>query len=314
MEIIIKRIGFVCFFLLWFSTLLAKTIQLDQEVKIKIPENYEYLQFDQLKFMRANLEEVEVSKSEIDEIIDQLHLLLGMNGTETSTIIGRKGYKDSYGDFIYHVLSGKNPETWSGFDKMLTKCGNKKTEKSQMNCLINFFKMDPLIQIDVSNGRNDDFKELAIALGKANVGGSEDFESFDFMTEKVKNTFSIAYQNEIKTKIVKVQNKYWGIEILGEDRMMGLTSKRIGYIFFHNGYVFITQGFCMSKKTCQNIKKLNDKIIEPYLAMKLQKDKTSIKVDSNNNLIQKIKELSDLYKSGKMTEEEYINAKKKLLN
>ena len=48
--------------------------------------------------------------------------------------------------------------------------------------------------------------------------------------------------------------------------------------------------------------------------MKLQKDKTSIKVDSNNNLIQKIKELSDLYKSGRMTEEEYINAKKKLLN
>ena len=48
--------------------------------------------------------------------------------------------------------------------------------------------------------------------------------------------------------------------------------------------------------------------------MKLQKDKTFIKADSNNNLVQKIKELSDLYKSGGMTEEEYIRKKRKLSN
>tara|TARA_B100001057_G_C22688053_1_gene886563 strand:+ start:88 stop:885 length:798 start_codon:yes stop_codon:yes gene_type:complete len=246
----------------------AKTIQLDQGVKIKIPNDYEYLQFKQYEFMKANLEGMEMSKSEIDEIIDQMQLYLGMNGTETSTIIGRRGYKNSYGDFTNHMLSGNNPESWSGFSKFSQKCGNKRTEKSMMKCAIDFFKMDPIIQIDVANGINEELKELALALEEANIGDAEDFESFNETTEKVKNTFNDMYQNEIEIKIAKVKNKLWGIEILGKDIMFGFTAKRIGYMFFQNERVFVIQGFCMSKKTCKNIKNLNDKILEPFLSMK----------------------------------------------
>ena len=249
----------------------AKTIQLDQGIKVKIPKNYEYLQFNQLEFLRGNLQGIETSKSKIDEIIDQQQLYLGMNGTETSTIIGLKGYKNLYGDFTNHILSGNNPETWSGFEEFLTKCENKKTEKSLMKCMINFLKMDPIIQIDVANGTSEDLKELSLALDEANIGNGEDFESINETTEKIKTTFGDVYQNEIEIKIVKVKNKLWGIEVLGEDKMMGFTAKRVGYMFLHNGHVFVTQGFCMSKKTCKNIKNLNDKIIEPYLSMKLEK-------------------------------------------
>ena len=124
-----KLLGIVVLGLLWCNITFAKTIQLDQGVKVKIPKDFEYLQFNQLEFMRGSFEGMEMSKSEIDEIIDQMQSYLGMNGTEISTIIGRKGYKNSYGDFTNHILSGNNPETWSGFEEFSIKCGNKKTEK-----------------------------------------------------------------------------------------------------------------------------------------------------------------------------------------
>jgi len=308
-----KFLGIVVLGLLWCNIIFAKTIQLDQGVKIKIPNDYEYLQFNQYEFMKGNLEGMEMSKSEIDEIIDQMQLYLGMNGTETSTIIGRRGYKNSFGDFTNHILSGNNPESWSGFGKFSQKCGNKKTEKSIMKCTIDFFKMDPIIQIDVANGINEELKELALALEEANIGDAEDFESFNETTEKVKNTFNDMYQNEIEIKIAKVKNKLWGIEILGKDIMMGFTAKRIGYMFFQNEHVFVIQGYCMSKKTCKNIKNLNDKILEPYLSMKLINEKTPEKKD-DNELVKKIKDLNDLYKSGVLTKEEFEKAKKKLLN
>ena len=62
--------------LLWFNITFAKTIQLDQGVKIKIPNDYEYLQFDWLEFQRYNAEGLELSKSEIDKIIDDAKLYL----------------------------------------------------------------------------------------------------------------------------------------------------------------------------------------------------------------------------------------------
>ena len=263
-----KLLAIVVLGIMCFNVTYAEIIQLDQGVKVKIPKDYEYLQFNQLEFLRFNLQGIVTSKSKLDEMIDRQQLYLGMNGTETSTIIGRKGYKNLYGDFTNHLLSGNNPEMWSGYEEFLTKCGNKKTEKSMMKCMINFLKIDPLIQIDVANGSSEDLKELSLALAEANIGNGEDFESINETTEKIKNTFGDVYQNEIEIKIAKVKNKLWGIEVLGEENIMGFTGKRIGYIFLHNGHVFAAQGFCMSKKTCKNIKNLNDKIIEPYLSMK----------------------------------------------
>ena len=47
------------------------------------------------------------------------------------------------------------------------------------------------------------------------------------------------------------------------------------------------------KKTCKNIKDLNDKILEPYLSMKLINEKTS-EINDDSELVKKIKDLNDL--------------------
>ena len=125
-----KFFSFIILISFWINNLFAEIINLDQGIKINIPKGYEHLNYDQSEFMRYNLESLEISKSKIDEIIDQTITVLGMNGSETSTIIGRKGFVKGYGDFINHTLSGNPPETWHGFGKLERQCGNKKTEKS----------------------------------------------------------------------------------------------------------------------------------------------------------------------------------------
>ena len=266
-----KLLAIIVLGLTWCNASLAETIDLDQGIKVNIPKGYEYLQFDQSGFMRGNLEGMEISKSKIDELIDETKLLLGMNGSETSTIIGKKGYAKGYGDFMNHTLSGNAPESWDGFNEFEKKCGNKKTEKLMMKCLIKFFKMDPMIQIDIGNGSNKNLKEFSSGLNEINGSVKKDINDFNKSSKKFKQTFSKIYQNEVKLKFIKVKNKQWGYEISGEDTMMGFTAKRIGYMFVPNGRVFIIQGFCMSQTTCKDIKKLNNKIIEPYLSINKEK-------------------------------------------
>ena len=297
--------------LIWCNASLAETIELDQGIKINIPKGYEYLQFDQLEFMKANMATMEISKSKIDETIDEMKLLLGMNGSETSTIIGKKGYAKGYGDFMNHVISGNSAESWDGFNEFEKKCGNKKTEKLMIKCVIKFFKMDPMIQIDIGNGSNKDLKELSLGLNEINDSDKKDINDFNKSSTKFKRTFGKMYQNEIKLKFIKVKNKQWGFEVSGEDTMMGFTAKRFGYMFVPNERVFIIQGYCLSPKTCKDIKKLNNKIIEPYLSIN---KKTAINSSEEGNITDQLENLSDLYKSGTLTKEEFTKAKTKLLN
>lgn len=259
---IIKILQIIILALFWSNITIAEIIELDQGVKIKIPYGYEYTQYNQYQYTKINLEGIEgISQSEIDDALDNLEKLLGMNGTETTTILGKKGYKNAYGELVNFALSGKNPETWSGFEKFARKCGSKLTEKSVMKCTIDFFKIDPIIQIDVANDTSEELKELASALDNPYVKKKKVFEKFN-------TAFGTGYKNEIETKITKIKNKIWGVEIKGEDITMGFTTKRIGYMFLHNERAFVIQGFCMSEKNCRKIKDLNDEILGPYISLK----------------------------------------------
>ena len=238
----------------------------------------------------------------------------GVPGMKAGGMMKKKGYAKGYGDLIKHMLSGNPPETWHGFNDVEKKYKNKKTEKSLLKCYVKFFKIDPLIQIDVGNSSSKDLKELTLTLNNINDSDKNDINDFNKSSEKIKNTFSEIYQNEYNFKLVKVKNKQWGFEILGEDIMMGFTAKRVGYMFIPDEHAFIINGFCMSQSTCKSIKKLNNKIIEPYLSMNLKNKKTVVSNSEEGNLIEQLQDLNDLYKSGVLTKEEFEKGKKKILN
>ena len=67
-----KFLGIVFLALLWCNITFAKIIELDQGVKIKIPDGYEYVQFKRLEFFRGKAGEWgELSKSQFDNYIDE---------------------------------------------------------------------------------------------------------------------------------------------------------------------------------------------------------------------------------------------------
>ena len=282
-----KLISILVLGLLFSGVASAKTIELDQGIKINIPKGYEYLQFNQLDYMRKNSEGLGMSKSKIDELVKNTKVFFGMNGSETSTIIGKKGYAKGYGSLTAHTLSGNAMESWDGLYEFGKKCGNKKTEKSKTKCMIKFFNMDPMFQIDVGNGTSEFLKEAALALDGISIDDRKDIEDFNKSSfNKIKERFSKIHQSEINIKVVKIKNKIWGFETLGEDITAGITTKKIGYTLIHNEHPFVITGFCFSKASCKNIKKMNNDIIEPYLSMNLQNKKTVSNnyVDSNSSI------------------------------
>jgi hypothetical protein len=309
-----KFLGILVLGLLWCNVGFAEILELDHGIKINIPKNYEYLQFDQQDHARANMVGIDLSKNEIEDLINEQASLLGMDGTETTIIIAKKGYAEGYGDYYQHLIDGKSPESWSGYRKFEKKCGKKKSQKSILKCLVKFMKLDPMIQIDIANGTNEDFKEMASSLKEIEGSSKKEIKEINKSFEPTKNSFGSYYKNTLNLKIAYIDNKQWGFEIIGEENMMGMKGKRIGYIMVHNDHAFLIQGYCFSQTTCKNIKKTNIEIIQPYLSPISTGKKIETTSTTSSNLTKELKELNELYKSGALTKEEFEKAKKKLLN
>ena len=237
-----------------------------------------------------------------------------MTGTETTTLIGKKGFADGYASLFEHIIKKKrNPESWPGFSKINNKCGRKKTEKSQLKCIVKVMNLDPMIQIDIANGTNEEMKELSAGLQEIEKN-PKDVKKINKSSEIVKNYFGSKYQNEIKLKLTHIDNKQWGFAITGKDNLFGMKAKRLGYAMIYNDHFFSIQAFCMSQTSCKKIKKTNIMILQPYLSPISTSKKIETTATSNSNLAEELKKLSDLYKEGVLTKEEFEKAKKKILS
>jgi len=59
---------------------------------------------------------------------------------------------------------------------------------------------------------------------------------------------------------------------------------------------------------------LNNQILEPYLSKNIQAQKSISNMPDSGDLTEQLKTLTELYKSGALTKEEFTKAKKKLLH
>ena len=105
-------------------------------------------------------------------------------------------------------------------------------------------------------------KEMGISLSDKQKKEIEqtiekDVKKINKSSEIVKNYFGSKYQNEIKLKLTHIDNKQWGFAITGEDNLMGMKAKRLGYAMIYNDHFFSIQAFCMSQTSCKKIKKTN---------------------------------------------------------
>ena len=79
----------------------------------------------------------------------------------------------------------------------------------------------------------------------------------------------------------------------------------------HNDKMYLLISACYVD--CSKFNSKFNKMIKPIFS-RVEKKTNDIKISPDNNLVDQLKSLSDLYKSGVLTEEEFKKAKKKILN
>lgn len=278
----------------------SKIIEIDQGIKISIIEDYEHLQFNQNNYMIMNFKLNNVKETEIKKAIKYFKSL-GFDGSETTTIIGRKGFSTGYASL---VNAYKTKTVWSGGEQLSKNCSTKIIAEFYP-CFIKHMKLDPLIQLDIGNGSaSTEFKEVINSLKNNSFKKNQ-------LIDRFKTVIGSTNIN-LKLNVINLKENNWGFEINGEDKdvVSGFKGKRFGYILPHNNSFLIVNGFCYSEKNCRNIKNTVSKIISPFLSLKKN---TTVK----NNVISlgnDLNRLNELYKSGALSKKEFEKAKKKLLN
>ena len=259
--------------LLWSNNSFAELLDLGNEVKINIPNNFEYVQVPLKKFNEANALGLGFGASEIEEQYRERKKSFSYTGTEMTTFIGTKGFKNSYGKLLEEVLKGNQSSIDRISENLAQKCQNRTSEKFFYYCFFNQVHADPLIQVVKSNGISFDFKEFNSIFNKP-LSSIEKKEIIELKKEIKHNKFqkiynTKTYKSKGKIKLNIIDEKRWSIEIIGIEKLRGVRSKRHGYLLVINDYVFTIDAYsyCLKLKDCENYDHLLKKIVEPSFSL-----------------------------------------------
>jgi len=288
-----KIIGILLLFLLWNNLSLAKTINIENKVTLNVPENFNYI------------------KVNTDDVADYYADFFGALGEDAAFYyVGT----DSSIEFANSLVNNQEKVLEPIMKKMEKK--NFRTEKSMINFLskeikklMKKSKYQGIIWVFVSEEN----------LEKTDYDLFETIESFKNMNQADKNKAALEYKKELKKE-------------LGVDGVEGLNLKitkfkieknkinspafdlKIAANMFSINWDMEVYGYLKNKKpiivgsecigTCKGVSGIKNKIV-------YSKIKTST---SSTDIVDQLNSLSDLYKSGVLTKEEFEKAKKKILN
>jgi hypothetical protein len=288
-----KIIGILLLFLLWNNLSLAKIINIENKVTLNVPENFNYI--------RVNT----------DDVADYYADFFGALGEDAAFYyVGT----DSSIEFANSLVNNQEKVLEPIMKKMEKK--NFRTEKSMINFLskeikklMKKSKYQGIIWVFVSEEN----------LEKTDYDLFETIESFKNMNQADKNKAALEYKKELKKE-------------LGVDGVEGLNLKitkfkiekneinspafdlKIAANMFSVNWDMEVYGYLKNKKpiivgsecigTCKGVSGIKNKI-------EYSKIKTST---SSTDIVDQLNSLSDLYKSGVLTKEEFEKAKKKILN
>jgi hypothetical protein len=119
-----------------------------------------------------------------------------------------------------------------------------------------------------------------------------------------------------KLRIAK--NEYGKLFLKGPSKLtfvmgpMKIDAMLNGYMVSDNDKTYILLSSCIVD--CSKFNSKFDKMIKPIFSTNTPMQKKTIKTSDTGEIIEQLKALNELYKSGVLTKEEFTKAKKKLLN
>ena len=120
-----------------------------------------------------------------------------------------------------------------------------------------------------------------------------------------------------KLKIAK--NEYGNLFLKGPSKLtyavndiLSIEASLNVFIGSHNNKTYLLISACYVD--CSKFNSKFDKMIKPVFSTNTQVQETISSTSDSSNMVEQLKSLSELYKSGVLTKEEFEKAKKKLLN
>ena len=320
---------FFSFILLVSFTLLsssfAKILNIENKIQIEVPSSH--------KFIKYNNEEITESINELKDSIDGIEV--------DFYLVGPSKYVDLEQAL---VIDGEDPME-NEYVKSMIKKYEGKLERKMLQDPLKAGKWIISEIKKIMKKEKIDFITYVFVINKTLIEmSSEEDEIIDMLTElqSMNNSELIKQTKEIKKEIASFEgasstsyafgpttftynklkigkNKNGNLFLKGPSKFFMAINETMTidavlnvYLGEHNNktYGFISACYV----DCSKFNSKFDKMIKPTFPTKeqIQKTKSILSVDSN--LTEQLKTLSELYKSGALTKEEFAKAKKKLLN
>jgi hypothetical protein len=320
-----KLLGIIVLGLFWCNTLPAKILNIENKIQIEVPSSH--------KFIRYNNEEITESINELKDSI---------NGMEVDFyLVGPSKYVDLEQAL---VIDGEDPME-NEFVKSIIKKYEGKLERKMLQDPLKAGKWIISEMKKIMKKEKIDFITYVFLINKTLIEmSSEEDEIIDMLTElqSMNNSELIKQTKEIKKEIASFEgasrtsytfgpstftynkfkigkNKNGNLFLKGPSKLfiainetMTIDAVLNVYLGEHNNrtYGFISACYV----DCSKFNSKFDKMIKSTFSTKEQIQKTKSTLSADSNLTEQLKTLSELYKSGALTKEEFTKAKKKILN
>ena len=292
-----KLLGIVVLVFLIVHNSFAKTVNIEDKILLTVPENFTYI------------------KLETDEAADYYKEFFSSLGDDVNFYY--IGTDDSI-EFAYALIYDQESVLESIMKKIESK--NFSSEKSMINFLSKEFKK--LIEKNKYQG------VIWVLVSDKNLEDTdydlfETVQSLKNMSQTDMNKAALEYKKEIKDELSldgvegmnlkiskfkieknKINSPAFDLKIAGNIFNINWDMEIYGYL--KNNKPIIVGSECIGK--CKDVSGIKNMIVYSNSAL------SNTSSESSSNIVENLKKLNDLYKSGVLSKEEFEKAKKKLLN
>jgi hypothetical protein len=305
----------------WCNFLSAKILNIENKIQIEVPSSHKFIRYDNDE-VRANIEEF-IKNYEGMEIDFYLVGPSKYVDLEKAILDGQDPMDNEYVKSIMKKFERKKFKNEVAASKWMISEAKKIMKKEKVDFITYaFFLNKSLIKLsaeedgdeladtinELQNMNKKELKEATKEIRKDITklsGNKNNIPINEEMTIRL-NKFNIS-KNEYDKLFLKSSGKMkWIMGPINLDIMLNL------FLAEHNNqtYGFISACYV----NCSKFNSKFDKMIKPIFSDNLQINSRSSTLLVNTDIAEQLKVISELYKSGALTKEEFEKAKKRILN
>ena len=292
-----KLLEIIFLYFLMSHNSFAKTINIEDKILLNVPENFSYikLEADQTadyykEFLSSLGDDANFYYIGTDESIEFANSLINDQESVLKPIMKKIDSKNfsSEKSMINFVskemkkLIKKNK--YQGIIWVLVS--NKNLEDTDYDLFETVQSLKNMSQADINKAALEYKKEIKDELSLGVEGMNLKISKFEIEKNKIIN--SPTFDLKITANMLNIN---WDIEIYG---------------YLINNKPIVVGSECIGK--CKDVSGIKNMIDYPNITL------SNTSSESSTNIVENLKKLNDLYKSGVLTKEEFEKAKKKLLN